>query len=84
MCCLSAPDSPRTAFLPAAAAALQDFFFKSPAVPSDGLRVVLTPKSKGVTPGAAGHEAAPASAARSVPRTAGRSRLSQVDRKSVV
>lgn len=57
---------------------LQDFF-KSPGA-KDGLRVTLTPKSaKAKTPAAPGaQEAAPASAAKSVPRTAGRSRLSQV------
>lgn len=56
---------------------LQDFLFNSPAVGRGGLKLVLTPKSKGKTP--AGHvqaETAPASA-KSVPRTAGRSRLSQ-------
>ncbi len=57
---------------------LQDFF-KSPGS-RDGLRVTLTPKSaKAKTPAAAAtQEAAPASVAKSVPRTAGRSRLSQV------
>lgn len=58
-------------------------FFKSPATTGkDGLRVVLTPKSKGKTPGAStigqAQDTAPASAAKSAPRTTGRSRLSQV------
>jgi hypothetical protein len=60
---------------------LQDFF-NSPATGREGLKLVLTPKSKGRTPAA---EAGAASAAKSAPRSAaaaggasaGRSRLSQ-------
>jgi hypothetical protein len=56
----------------------QDFF--SPAAAGkEALRVVLTPKSKAHTPAAsAAQDGGPASAVQSVPRTAGRSRLSQV------
>ncbi|PSC70702.1 Bromodomain adjacent to zinc finger domain 2A [Micractinium conductrix] len=60
-------------------------FFKSPAPGKDCLRVVLTPKSKSTTPapgasavGAGLASAAHGSPAKSVPRTTGRSRLSQV------
>lgn len=75
--------------LPAGPTLPQDLF-KSPAPGKDGMRVVLTPKSQGkaleatapastAIPGsAAAQTAVPGSVAESVPRTAGRSRLSQV------
>ncbi len=75
--------------LPAEPTLPQDLF-KSPAPGKDGMRVVLTPKSQGkalevaapassAIPGPAGAQTAvPGSVAKSVPRTAGRSRLSQV------